>query len=297
MQRKPPRAEGLQLDWHLDPTILILVTATEAAYLLLVRRLHLVARGTRWPVPRTVAFSAGLLVVFVALTGPIDHYADLLLSVHMGQHMLLQLVAPPLLLLGTPMTLILRSNPPWPGRARMLRLLRTKPVLAVMHPATAYLAFVASLAVTHLTPLYGLALQNNAVHEAEHALFLTTGMLFWWQVVEGDPLPHRLSPPARLLYLFMAMPVMAFVGSAMAEASAPLYQHYAALPAPWGPQAVTDQHRAGTMMWEFGVFVIVPVMGAVLMRWLNREERDQTRYELATTTGSTHPVSDETRGG
>jgi putative copper resistance protein D len=200
----------------------------------------------------------------------------------MGQHMLLQLAAPPLILLGAPMTLLLRSNPPWPRRKATLRFLRSKTVAFLTHPVTAFTAFTGSILVAHFTPLYELALGNQAIHIAEHVVFLGTGLLYWAQVVESDPLPHRQSAPARLLYLFLVMPVMAIAGSALAESSSTLYHYYAALPQPWGGEALVDQHRAGAMMWEFGIFVIAPVMGRVLMQWLDREERDRQRYELGT---------------
>ena len=253
----------------------------EAFYLLLVRRLSARGRGSRWPVRRTIFFSMGVFVIFVALDGPADHFADLLLSVHMGQHMLLQLVAPPLLLLGAPVTLLLRADPPWPRRPTTLRFIRSKAVGLITHPLAALAAFVTSILVAHFTPLYQAALTNEAVHAGEHLLFLTTGLLFWEQVVESDPLPQRLSPPARLMYLFLVMPVMAVTGEALAQSSTTLYRYYASLPQPWGGLALADQHRAGAMMWEFGIFVIAPVMGRVLMQWLDREERDQKRYELS----------------
>lgn len=230
---------------------------------------------------RTRWFGAGLVVIVLALNGPLDHYAELLLSVHMGQHMLLGMVAPPLLLLGAPVTLLLRADPPWPRRRDLLRFLRSRLVRIVTHPITCWSAFAAAIVATHLSPLYELALTSEPVHAAEHALYLGTGLLFWSQVIAVDPLPHRPSAPAQLLYLFLAMPVMAVVGSAIAEVSRPLYPYYAALPAPWGTAAAADQHRAGTMMWEFGMFVIVPVMSVILLRWLGREERDRARQEAA----------------
>ncbi len=254
---------------------------TEAAYLALVLRLDSKAQGPVWPRRRIVFFTSGLLVVAGALTGPLSTYASLFLSVHMGQHMLLQMVAPPLLLLGAPITLLLRSDPPWVRRQAVLSVLRSRTMKVVTHPVTTFAAFAGSLVLTHLSPFYEATLTNEPVHVLEHILFLGTGLLFWLQVVDADPLPHRQGAPARLLYLFLAMPVMALVGSVLAESSAPLYHYYASLPPPWGPQALTDQHRAGAMMWEFGIFVIAPVMGRTLMRWLEREERDQSRYELS----------------
>lgn len=262
----------------IDPIVVMGVVSVAAGYTWLVHRLTR-GEGRSWPLRCCAWFAAGLIVVLVALSGPVGHYADLLLSVHMAEHMLLQFVAPPLLLLGRPVTLLLRSDPGVLPRRRLLRLLRSRIWRALTHPITAWSAFAATTVLTHLTPLYELTLYDGPLHELEHALYLATGLLFWAVVVQADPLPHRPSAPARILYLFLMMPVMALVGAVLAEAHSVLYHYYATLPPPWGPQALTDQHRAGAMMWEFGSSVILPVMAVLLLRWLDNEERDVSRAE------------------
>ena len=104
------------------------------------------------------------------------------------------------------------------------------------HPGrvAALLLFAVVMYASHFSGLYNLALAHEWVHAGEHLLYLMTGVLFWWPVVGLDPAPHKLSHPARILYLVLMMPLMAFLGVAILSASAPLYPHYAQLPPPWG---------------------------------------------------------------
>ena len=118
------------------------------------------------------------------------------------------------------------------------------------------------------------------MHALEHALYLFAGVLFWWPVVGLDPAPHRMSHPARILYLALSMPLMAFLGVAILSASAPLYSHYAQLPAPWGGvNALNDQHNAGAIMWELGAGASVIAVLLVAAAWFRHDEARQRRIE------------------
>ncbi len=228
---------------------------------------------------RMICFGAGLLAIVVAVDGPPDVLSGVSFSAHMVQHLLLQLVAPPLLLLGGPLSLLLRADPPWLPRRALVRLLRSRPVRVLAHPLTALALFTFVLIASHLTPLYNLALERDWVHELDHVAFLVTALLFWWPAIGVDPAPHRLSYPARLLYLFLDMPVMAYLGLAIASSSRVLYPYYAAHPPPWGASALQDQGVAGTIMWVNGMFTMIPAMAVVLLRWLDEDAREQARRD------------------
>jgi putative copper resistance protein D len=144
---------------------------------------------------------------------------------------------------------------------------------------TALGLFTLVLVGTHLTPLYNLALERDWVHEMEHVVFLVTALLFWWPAIGVDPAPHRLRYPARLLYLFLDMPIMAYLGLAIANSSRVLYPYYVTHLPPWGASALQDQGAAGTIMWISGTFTMVPVIAVVLFRWLDEDERHQARLD------------------
>jgi cytochrome c oxidase assembly factor CtaG len=228
---------------------------------------------------RMICFGAGLLAIVVAVDGPPDALAGVSFSAHMVQHLLLQLVAAPLLLLGAPLSLLLRADPPWLRRRALVRLLRSRPVRVLAHPLVAVGLFTVVLVGSHLTPFYNLTLEQEWLHELEHVAFLVTALLFWWPAIGVDPAPHRLGYPARLLYLFLDMPVMAYLGLAIAASSRVLYPYYAAHPPPWGASPLQDQGVAGTIMWVSGTFTMIPAMAVVLLRWLDEDARTQARRE------------------
>lgn len=240
---------------------------------------HRAAARSRAGRGRMACFGAGVLAILVATSGPPDALSGVSLTAHMVQHVLLQMVAAPLLLLGAPLSLLLRADPPWLPRRVLAGLLRSRPVRALAHPLTALGLFVLVLVGTHLTPLYNLALERERLHEIEHVAFLVTAVLFWWPAIGADPAPHRPRYPARLLYLFLSMPVMAYLGLAIASSSRVLYPYYTAHPPPWGVSALQDQAAAGTIMWVAGMFTIVPAMAVVLLRWLDEDARSQARLE------------------
>ncbi len=272
--------------WEIDPWPTIGVLVAGLVYLAAWRRLRWQRSGVIWPHAYPVAFGGGLLLILVGADGPPDVLAESSFSAHMVQHLLIQLVAAPLLLLAAPVTLLLRADPPWLSRRTLGRVLRSSPARIASHPLFGIAMFAGFLVGSHLTPLYELALERAWVHQLEHVAYLLTALLFWWPVIGTDP-ARRHSHPVRLLYLFLMMPVMAFLGVAITSSETVLYPYYAThLPA-WGTTAIQDQHLAGVLMWELGTLTIVPAFAAVLLGWLSQDARDQARRDAARPSGGT----------
>src|SRR6185312_903483 len=82
----------------------------------------------RFPVWRLLAFGAGLATIFIAIASPLDAFAGLLLQVHMIQHLLLMMAAPPLILAGAPYLPLLSGLPRWLTREVLAPLLVWKPI-------------------------------------------------------------------------------------------------------------------------------------------------------------------------
>ena len=264
---------GALTAWSFDPALVAGLLAAGVLYLRGAGRVH---RPDRRLVNRAACFLGGLAVLWIALQSPIDAYADTRLSVHMVQHLLLTMVAAPLLVLGAPVTLLLRAATPAFRRRRVLPLLRSRPVRLFTAPVVCWAQFALLLWASHFSPLYDAAVRNAGVHVLEHLLYVVSAVLFWSPVVGIDPSPKRLSHPARLLYLFLAMPQASFLGLAMWGASQVLYPAYQAA---LGPAALDDQRLAGTIMGSAGMLVMVPALGLVLLDWLAREEREAVRTD------------------
>ena len=266
--------------WSADPVVIVLLVVAGVAYGRAFRRVR--ERGAPFPADRSIAFFAGLVATGVALLSPIDAYSDVWFSVHVVQHLLLELVAAPLFVLGAPVTLALVASSAERRRRSLLPLLRNPVVETITRPPVAFVLFIGAQYAVHLTPLYDLALREPAVHVLEHVLFLATGVLFWESVIGLDPAPgRRLSYPARLLVLALAIPVEGFLSLAIYSARGPLYAAYAGLPAPWGPGALADQRAGAALMWIASDAVMIGALLLTAAAWRRHEERQTRAAERA----------------
>lgn len=263
--------------WRLDPPVVAGLFGIGLVYANATRRLKRL--GAAFPRSRERCFLAGLVVVFLALDGPMDGGASALLSVHMLQHIVLTMVAAPLIVLGAPVTLALRASSSRIRRGILAPILNSRTARIVANPLVGWSLLFVVLWGFHLTSLYEAALLNRSLHALEHVAYLGSAILFWWPVVGLDPIPARISHPARILYLFLAMPPMAFLGLAIYSSGHLLYPYYATVSGATIASALADQHLAGALMWEGGMFVVVPALAFVLLDWMRRDEREAERTE------------------
>jgi cytochrome c oxidase assembly factor CtaG len=274
----PPELPGVLLAWRFEPLPILGVALAAAAYFWAVRRVSARHPGNRPHAWRAWLFGAGLAAILVALCSPIEAYEGQLFSVHMVQHMLLELVAAPLLLLGAPATLALRAASP-SVRRWLLRMLHSRAVAVLTFPLLSWVLFAGVNWGWHFSTLYDQALENPPLHYLQHATFLVAALLFWWPVIGADPARWRLPYPVRLFYLFLAMPQNSFLGVALMSAPAVLYPHYLSNLRAWGPTALTDQNLGGILMWVFGDVVFLIGMGAVVAAWARHEDRRTARLD------------------
>jgi putative membrane protein len=246
--------------------------AAAALYALAVAR-----RSRPWPARRTLAFTSGLIAVVVSLDSGLDVYSDRLASLHMMQHVALTLVAAPLLAAGAPMTLALGATRGG-TRAGLVRIIRSALVAALSRPVISWLLFVGVIVGWHLSPLYEESLRHPLLHELEHLLLLTIAVLFWAQVVGVDPLPHRLGPIGRMLYLLAAMPAMSVIGLWLVVSRTVRYSTYLERTRTLGVSPLHDQHIAGVVMWGgdalLGAITLVIACGALLQEERRTAARD-----------------------
>jgi putative membrane protein len=248
-----------------EPVLALLLGLSAAWYLTQARR-----PGARIPAWRQAAFVGGIAAIAVGLLSPLDAVVERSFAAHMVQHLLLTSVAGPLLVLGRPLTLALRSGP---GHTWVRRAVRSRPVAVLTHPVVAWMAFVGTMYAAHLGPLYEKALVSPAWHAAEHSLFLATAILFWLPVAGETPAPHRLGFGARLLYLALAMPAEGFLALAIFSAGHVLYPAYA------GVGAMNDQRSAAALLWIVGDLVVLAALIVTALAWKADEEARQRRIE------------------
>lgn len=276
-----PTAARLLFDVRPDGFWLVVVVLGAALYVAAVRALR--RRGDRWPVGRTTAWLAGLVVLALVTSGGVGRYAPVLFSVHMVQHMALNMVVPLLLVLGAPLTLALRALPSGSGtRQTLLRVLHSAPVRVVANPLVASAVFVGSLYGLYFSTVFEALMRSHWGHLAMQAHFLAAGLLFFWVLVGVDPGPRRLPYLFRLPLLFVVMALHAFFSVALLSMTSVLAaDYYAALNRPWGGSLLDDQHLGGGIGWAFGEVPIVVVLVAVFVQWMRADEREARAADRA----------------
>jgi putative copper resistance protein D len=270
----PPVFPAVLLLWSFDPTVVLPLVLAATGYLWAVRSVDAAHPHTRVPLRRIVAWLAGLAVIELALQSPIEAYDTTLFSDHMVQHVLLTMVAAPLLALGAPITLLLRFAQPDTRRRWILPVLHSRVVKAISFPVVTWILFAGYMWVSHFSALYELSLESPLIHQAEHAGFLVTALLFWWPAVAADPSPWRMRHPNRLVYTFLQMPQNTFLGLTIYSATVPLYPYYVNLARTWGPSVIDDQQIAGGIMWIAGDVVFMTAIMLILRGLLRNEERE-----------------------
>jgi putative membrane protein len=273
-----PQLPQVLFAWRFEPIAVVTLIGAGAAYVWAVRRVDRAHPRNRHQRRRTAFFLSGLAVIGIALLSPIEAYEGLLFSVHMVQHLLLELVAAPLLLAAGPITLALRAATP-PVRRGLLRVLHSRAIRVLSFPVIAWVLFAAVNWGWHFSTLYDDALEIPALHYLQHASFLGAALLFWWPVLGADPSPWRLPHPARLLYLFLAMPQNSFLGVALMSTTTVLFPHYVTNGRTWGPSPLEDQQLGGVIMWVVGDVCFLAGMAVVVALWMAHEERKTRRID------------------
>jgi cytochrome c oxidase assembly factor CtaG len=261
--------QAVLTQWEFAPVVTAAVLAAGALYLWGAWRVGRRHPARPWPWWRTAMFLAGLAVVVIATQSGIGAYDDVLFWDHMIQHLLLLMVAPPLLVVGEPFTLLLHASRN-PLHSWAKRVIRSRVVSFLTWPPFGLVAYVVTIVATHLTGLTGLILRDPLLHDSEHVLYLVVGYLFFLPLIGREPIRWRISYPVRILVLVLAMPVDTFTGLVLTYANSGTYTKGPRPPGALSP--VEDVHWAGATMWIAGDAIMFALMMLVLLAW-SRERR------------------------
>ncbi len=227
-------------------------------------------RGAGWP--QGLAFSAGVLLLVVAVASPIDALGeDYLFSAHMAQHLLLGDIAPLLLLLGLSRVLMR------PATRRLERIERALGPLA--NPATGLLLWLGLVYLWHVPAIYDAALESAPLHALEHAAFFTAGVAVWWPLVQPVPMRRRLTGMWTFAYIATAKAGLALLGLFLVWTDVVAYSYYETVPRIWGLSAIDDQNVGGAIMMVEQATVLVLVLVVLFVRMLRQSEDEELRRE------------------
>ena len=263
--------------WDSAPYIVIPIALAVSLYIVGRWRLGRRARYQPPRISRDLLYLAGILALVLALLSPIDVYAGDLFFMHMIQHLLLMMAAPPLIQLANPMSRLLWAFPRG-VRRRIGGALNNTGVLrlaiqGVTVPVIAWLIFVVTIWVWHTPAPYNAALSSEPVHLLEHLTMFAAAMIFWWPVIGPAPLRSRMPHPLRFLYLFLALFQNILLGAILTFAQGPVYSYYDGTPDHWGIDGALDQQFGGVLMWIPGTMMYFAALALLFFAWLEQEER------------------------
>jgi cytochrome c oxidase assembly factor CtaG len=272
-----PVSEAVLLSWSIPATASLALVLTAVVYL---RGWILLWRaGVPFlPPSRATSFLLGLLSLWVALASPCDTFSAFVLTAHMFQHMMLMMVAPPLILLGAPLVPLVRGLPVFGAREFAGPFLRWRVANRigtwVTNPLVALLLMGGVMFAWHTPRLYELALASSAWHQVEHACFFAASLIFWWPVVQPWPSHAQWPRWAMVPYLLLGDLQNTALSAILVFSDSVIYPSYAVMPRLFRFSAQQDQSAAGAMMWVVGslAFLIPAVIIAVQCMQLRRAD-------------------------
>jgi len=252
----PALAQPLWRQWDLHPSVVI--------GLAVLCGLYVYWGGLAAPRRRVASFAAALAVLGLALNGPLHNLSDsYLFSAHMAQHLVLTLVFPPLLLYGTPASVVRPLlEPGW-----VFRFARW-----ATRPLAAGVLFSTPITLWHFPQFYQPALEHHSLHIVQHLVFIATAVIMWWPVLSPVSELPRASYPTQLVYLFLLGFPMSLAGAMITLAEGVLYPFYTTAPRVWGLTPLADQQLGGLLMWVVGTIYLWAATSVVWFRWSAREE-------------------------
>ncbi len=235
---------------------------------------------------RVIAFAAGLFCIFIAIASPLDALSGVLLTAHMVQHLLLMAIAPPLIVLGAPTVPMLRGLPRFFVREGLGPFFALRSVHALQRflgsRIVAWLLMNFAFIAWHIPASYDLALRSPAWHEAEHACFLLTSVLFWWQIISPWPTVSVVSRWLLLPFLLSADIVNTVLSAVLTFSGRAVYPAYEAVPRFFGLSVLDDQVAAGALMWIVGSISFLGAAMLITVQMVSRRgERERARTAQA----------------
>lgn len=256
-----------EIGFHPHLEVIVITGGFAVLYWLAIKRLgpQLARPGERVVTGKQLAlFAGGLSILFIGAYWPIHDIAEeLLFSMHMGQHTLFSLVAPPLLILGTPNWLQRWLLSPPAVKAVLSRL--TRPLIAA-------LVFNAAVVVTHIPGVVSAVTPNELTHLLAHLVLFAASMCMWFPVVNTMAEMPGMGYPMKALYLFLQSIIPTIPASFLTFAESPLYSIYENVPRLWGMGVVEDQQLAGVIMKLAGTTILWGAIVGIFFRWYTKTQ-------------------------
>lgn len=278
MTESPPTLGEILGMTSFDLHWIVLLAGAAVLYFIGVRRARTGRPVLRFLGLRSAAFILGLIAMWVAVQSPIEHFGNHFLWANFTSFLLITMVAAPLFVLATPLTLAFRvSGPRW--RSRLRTFYRRFPVTWLTFPPVAWLAFAVVTYVWQFSSLTTFAAQHAAVRDVQMLTLLLVGLMFWYPAFAVDPIHWRIAHPLRGLYVLLEMTHKGLFGGMFLSMATPFHDHFANNLPDWGPSAMVDQRLGILILWIFGNLIFIAALVAIVTGWLQYEARNSRRVD------------------
>ncbi|MDQ2725513.1 MAG: cytochrome c oxidase assembly protein [Actinomycetota bacterium] len=222
-----------------------------------------------WPAARIVSFLAGLAVIDIAIGSSVATLSDSHFTAHILQHLCLMMIAPPLLALGAPMTLLLQTSSR-PTKRRLLAALHSPVFAVITHPVPVFFAYYASMFAFFLSPALGYAMDHMWLMDIWNIFFFAGATLFWWPMVGTDPVPRwNMSPGFKLLNLMIGVPFESFLAIALLMKADPAAAMY----------SLSSTHTGAGTLWALSELFTVAAIAPIFVQWTKADARAAKRID------------------
>lgn len=242
-----------------------------------VRRVHRL--GGRWSRGATVSFLAAIAAMALAYLGPFGAWAHEVFWAHMGQHLLILMIAGPLIVLSSPIRLTFMNLGPH-GRRQLVRVLRSRPIELLSNPVVGWLLFAGVLLASHTQFVMNWALESHdGMDYVMRPLYLVASIIFYYPLISRDLLAYRPSPTVRVASLGLMMIPETVLGMVLHFAPVTLYAPYVQSASASGIDPLADQKFAGALMWAIAMVLDGIWMMVAALEWWRDQERHTTLLE------------------
>ena len=232
--------------------------------------------GQKWPPLRWISFTAALLLLFFAYIGPVGAWSHAAFWPHMSQHLIVMMLAGPLIVLSNPIQLLF-LNLNAAGRRQLVRVLRSKFVTVLTTPWVGWVFFATVLLGSHMGPVMNLTLtDHDFMMFIERPLYLVAALIFYYPLLGNDLIAKRPNATIRVLSLGLMMIPETVLGMVIHFAPVTLYDAYVAAGPIYQIDALADQKFSGAIMWAVAMVLDGFWMMFAAFEWW-KEQEDQTR--------------------
>jgi putative copper resistance protein D len=256
--------------WQSGPFALFILVLLVAIMFWYIRAEWILAsRGRRWARHRTVSFAAGLLAIDLAIQSPVATFTATYFEAHVVQHLLLMIVAPPLLALGAPSTLLLQTAD---RRIKLfwLSVLRSRGFQLLTFPLTVWALYFGIMFAFFMSSLINTAMNHMWLMDAINLLFLFGATLYWWPLVGLDPIVHwRMGYGARMINVLLGGPPEVILGLAILSARTPIASMY----------SLSSTHAGGGLLWVSTEAATLLGFIPIFWQWIRADERAARRAD------------------